>query len=306
MAFISAKTILTTINILDEDEDKNKKIRHPKNEFQAFAYKLSKDFNDDKNLKIYMRLAKTVERSLMERAYSFAIDSNSDQKGRLFLWKLKQLRNNLQKEKNKKNFSYEFVAKQMSKFRDDLAEQTIRKSNIWQSKELYEYLNNFSGANSKLNILSIGPVPDDLFKLDNAKFYCIELSSKIVKLLKARKLKEKIIFKDFLKNTYPANHFDLILLNSYWQFIPLESELKYLSELKRVLKISGKIIINLKENLEDSQEWKALIVKDQEKEYFIKNETNHTFRTALEKCDFSVEREFMSGEYIVYILKNEH
>lgn len=312
MPFISAKSILTSINILDEEdvEAATKKPRHPKNEFQAFAYKLSKDLNDDKNLKIYMRLAKTVERSLMEHAYSFAIDSNSDEKGRLFLWKLKQLRADVQKAKNKKNFTYEFVLKQMGKFRENLADQTIQKSTNWQSKEFFEEISAHLASNKKIGkqkhqILSIGPIPEELFNLENTKLETIEISNKVAKLLKEKKRKEKVICKDFFKNTYIEGCFDVILINSYWQFLPLESELKFLIEVKKVLKENGMVVINIKESLEDAQEWKALIVKDQEKEYFIKNETNHTFRTVVEKCELKVEKEIMSGPYIVYFLTNK-
>ena len=41
---------------------------------------------------IYMKLAKTVHRSLLEKALSFVIDSKADNKGALFMWKLKELR----------------------------------------------------------------------------------------------------------------------------------------------------------------------------------------------------------------------
>jgi len=308
MAFISAKTILSTINILDDEEVSSKK-RHPKNEFQAFAYKLSKDLNDDKNLVIYMRLAKTVDRFLMERAYSFAVDSNSDQKGRLFLWKLKQLRSDVQKERNKKNFTYDFVMQQTAKFRDGIADQILSKSNSWQSEEFYEEIINIASFRAKsqsasYKVLSIGPNPDEFFLLNRVKLSAIEISRKIAKILKERKRKEKIICKDFFKNSYTEKCFDLILINSYWQFIPLDSELKLLSQAQKIMQNNGRIIINLKESLEDSQEWKGMIISNQEREYFIKNETNHTFRTTLEKCNLEIEKEMMSGPYIVYFLRN--
>jgi len=291
-------------------EAKSKK-RHPKNEFQAFAYKLCKDLNDEKNLMIYMRLAKTVERSLMEQAYSFSVDSTSSEKGRLFLWKLKQLRADMQKSRNKKNFTYEFVTKQMAKFRDDLADQTIHKSTTWQSKEFFEEIVKFKeskskSAKEKFQILSIGPNSDEIFSIEDVKFQTVELAKKVAKLLKLKKRKEKIITKDFLKNSYEDGCFDIVIINSYWQFLPLESELKFLTAIKKVLNENGMVIINIRESLEDAQEWKALIANNLEKEYFIKNETNHTFRTVIEKCEFKVEKEIMSGPYIVYFLTNHN
>jgi len=61
-------------------------------EFQSFALKLANDLDDYKHRAIYMRLAKTVHRSILERALSFAIDSNAKNKGGLFMWKLAELR----------------------------------------------------------------------------------------------------------------------------------------------------------------------------------------------------------------------
>jgi hypothetical protein len=42
-----------------------------------------------------MKLAKTEKRSLLETALRFAIDSNADNKGALFMWKLKELRSTI-------------------------------------------------------------------------------------------------------------------------------------------------------------------------------------------------------------------
>ena len=60
-------------------------------EFQTFALHLADSLDDYKHKGIYMRLAKTVHRSILERALSFAIDSKADNKGALFMWKLKEL-----------------------------------------------------------------------------------------------------------------------------------------------------------------------------------------------------------------------
>jgi hypothetical protein len=68
------------------------KDKYVSREFQSFALKLANDLDDYKHRAIYMRLAKTVHRSILERALSFAIDSNAKNKGALFMWKLKELR----------------------------------------------------------------------------------------------------------------------------------------------------------------------------------------------------------------------
>ena len=61
-------------------------------EFQTFGIHLTESLNDYKHKSLYMRLAKTVHRSILEKALSFTIDSNAKNKGALFMWKLKQLR----------------------------------------------------------------------------------------------------------------------------------------------------------------------------------------------------------------------
>lgn len=60
-------------------------------EFQAYGYYLAESLNDLKHRSIYMKLAKTMPRALLEKALSYVKDSNVKRKGALFMWKLKQL-----------------------------------------------------------------------------------------------------------------------------------------------------------------------------------------------------------------------
>lgn len=62
-------------------------------EFQKYAYELAKELNDLPHKSLYMRLTKNTPRGLMESARSFVKDAtNAISKGRLFMWKLKQLK----------------------------------------------------------------------------------------------------------------------------------------------------------------------------------------------------------------------
>lgn len=63
-------------------------------EFQSFGIYLSEELNDYKHRGLYIKLAKTVHRSILEKALSFVVDSNAKNKGALFMWKLGQLRKN--------------------------------------------------------------------------------------------------------------------------------------------------------------------------------------------------------------------
>lgn len=61
-------------------------------EFQSFGIYLSEELEDYKHRGLYIRLAKTVHRSILEKALSFVSDSNAKNKGALFMWKLSQLK----------------------------------------------------------------------------------------------------------------------------------------------------------------------------------------------------------------------
>lgn len=68
----------------------------PKNlstEFQVYGVYLAESLDDTKHYSLYIKLAKQYNRSLLEEALSFVKSSiNAKSKGRLFMWKLKQLR----------------------------------------------------------------------------------------------------------------------------------------------------------------------------------------------------------------------
>ena len=53
---------------------------------------LAEEFNDYKNRGMWIRLAKTNHRSVLEQAMTFVKDSTADNKIALFLWKLKQIK----------------------------------------------------------------------------------------------------------------------------------------------------------------------------------------------------------------------
>ena len=68
----------------------------PKNlhtEFQTYGVYLAETLDDTKHYSLYIKLAKTTPRNLLEDALSFVKGSTTARsKGKLFMWKLKQLR----------------------------------------------------------------------------------------------------------------------------------------------------------------------------------------------------------------------
>jgi hypothetical protein len=84
-------------NILEKfDPVKDKYISR---EFQSFGIHLAESLDDTKHKSLYIKLAKTVHRSILEKALQFCIDSNAKSKGALFMWKLKQIKNETKKDK---------------------------------------------------------------------------------------------------------------------------------------------------------------------------------------------------------------
>lgn len=77
-------TILTKFDPLED--------KYISREFQSYGIYLSETLGDYKHKALYIRLAKTVPRAILEKALSFVKDSNARNKARLFMWKMKELR----------------------------------------------------------------------------------------------------------------------------------------------------------------------------------------------------------------------
>jgi hypothetical protein len=60
-------------------------------EFQDYGYRLAVELDDLKHKSLYIKLAKTLPRALLEQARCFVKDANAHSKGRLFMWKIKHL-----------------------------------------------------------------------------------------------------------------------------------------------------------------------------------------------------------------------
>lgn len=80
--------IVKVFDKYDFEEDKQKRISR---EFQDYAYRLAVALDDIAHTPIYMRMAKTKPREILEKAKSFVIDSNARSKAKMFMWKVRQL-----------------------------------------------------------------------------------------------------------------------------------------------------------------------------------------------------------------------
>ena len=73
-------------------------------EFQAYGNKLAEDLGDKKHRTLYIKLAKTEDRSLLEEArISVTSSKNAKTKGRLFMWKVGQLKKEREEKKKSKS-----------------------------------------------------------------------------------------------------------------------------------------------------------------------------------------------------------
>jgi hypothetical protein len=67
--------------------------KYVKTDFQAYGLKLAKELGDWKNKSLYIRLAKTIDRKILDQARYFVKDQlNIQTPYKLFMWKLKELR----------------------------------------------------------------------------------------------------------------------------------------------------------------------------------------------------------------------
>lgn len=72
-------------------KDRPKNISH---EFQFYGCFLAESLDDTKHYSLYIKLAKDLPRTLLEEALNYTKDYyNAKNKGKVFMWRLKKLRN---------------------------------------------------------------------------------------------------------------------------------------------------------------------------------------------------------------------
>ena len=294
----SAKSILIN-NTLTSTTPQPKK-RGATVEFQGYAYKLASDLNDLENLRIYMMLAKKVERQLMEQAFSFVADSKAEEKGKLFLWKLKKIREEVERMRNKKNFTYDYVLARQKEFKKIFAKEIVLKQDSDITDELVEHLKKYILQNKK--ILVLGNTSRRVFKAIEAakpKACVVELSAEVNRINNSDKA--KVINKDFLKNIFKENNFDIVIFNNCWNQIPTEAEIKYLKEIKRLSKPNTIYLILSKCQSKCDEGWKEFEYRKKIYLGYIKTFTKESLIEHFEKFDLKLEKEYKVGDYYLNV-----
>ncbi|MGB9637412.1 MAG: hypothetical protein ACPLY7_01300 [Microgenomates group bacterium] len=68
-------------------------------EFQKYGYDLAMELGDLKHKSLYIKMAKEIPRPILEKARYFVKDAKAKSKPRLFMWKVKELRGVVNKNK---------------------------------------------------------------------------------------------------------------------------------------------------------------------------------------------------------------
>ncbi|MFA7300909.1 MAG: hypothetical protein WC069_01175 [Candidatus Shapirobacteria bacterium] len=81
--------------LVDYKKKLERRKKYIKNEFQAYGLMLAEELDDWDHKTLYIRLAKNTDKALLDKALYFIKDQTQNKinsKGRLFMWKLKQLK----------------------------------------------------------------------------------------------------------------------------------------------------------------------------------------------------------------------
>lgn len=68
------------------------KDKYVSREFQKYGYDLAMEFGDMEHKSLYIKMAKEIPRAVLEKARYFVKDAKARNRGRLFMWKVKELK----------------------------------------------------------------------------------------------------------------------------------------------------------------------------------------------------------------------
>ncbi len=84
---------LLSMEVVLSDYAKPEKNKYVSQEFQDYGYRLACEMGEEKKKAMYIKMAKTVDRKILERARTFVIDAEHVRnKGKLFVWAVGKLK----------------------------------------------------------------------------------------------------------------------------------------------------------------------------------------------------------------------
>lgn len=278
MSLQSASTILSSPKFWELENKAQKYVHH---QFQDYGYRLATKLGDIPHKAIYIRMAKFEDRGLLEQALSFALDYDRElNKGRLFMWKLKQLRAEREAKLNANNFSADYVWDQMRSLRSQWAaslavkhQQTFSAETAGLLSQLFADLADKMSGRGKLTMVDVnttGGFDADLWTALGGKVKAYESCKDLIKIATAKFPLLSVTYKkDAVKFNGSA---ELINLVKAWDLIPLEAETKAITLYGTMLKAGGRILIAVKHNQVDQQNWETVDVNG--KEYRVYQKMN--------------------------------
>jgi hypothetical protein len=273
MALQSAAAILTSTNFWELETKTQRYIHH---QFQDYGYRLAVKLGDVQHKAIYIRLAKTEERFLIERALNFALDYHQElNKGKLFMWKLKQLRAEREAKQNANNFSFDYVQTQTKLWRGQMAQQLSAKQQralqtetqfVWQWLQLY-FQNHSSKQPQCLELNSIAGHDAQLATSLGFKLRSIETAKPLVDLAARLYPQLKLTYKADLVKYHHPKPVDLVWAVRLWDHVPLGAEAKWLSTMASWVKPTGLMVLALPSSFlaysdSPAEAWDELIIEE--------------------------------------------
>jgi len=73
------------------------KDKYVSREFQKYGYDLAVELGDLAHKSLYIKMAKETPRAVLEKARYFVKDARARSKGKLFMWKVKELKKEIKK-----------------------------------------------------------------------------------------------------------------------------------------------------------------------------------------------------------------
>lgn len=98
-----AKASFASLSDILKSRIPGEKNKYVSREFQDYGYRLACELDDEKRASLYIKLAKTVDRGILEQARTFVLDANARSKSRLFMWKVKEIKEKLKQKEEKKH-----------------------------------------------------------------------------------------------------------------------------------------------------------------------------------------------------------
>jgi hypothetical protein len=88
---------MKSISKLLEESKNIKRSTNNSTEFQMYGVYLAETLGDTQHYSLYIKLSKTLPRRILDEALSYVKDyPNPKSKGKLFMWKVKELRKTIQ------------------------------------------------------------------------------------------------------------------------------------------------------------------------------------------------------------------